>query len=103
MNENFTSDVGLQTVIANAELKKFRNSSEHEENLYSFDLVDAINVMAYLIMSLGIYVKKVELFSWKTTSHKYHLEVCLPNSRLLSGLIGMWSSMKITLHIFFVF
>ena len=25
------------------------------------------------------------------------LEVCLPNSRLLSGLIGMWSSMKITL------
>ena len=29
--------------------------------------------------------------------HKDHLEVCLPNSRLLSGLIGMWSSMKITL------
>ena len=26
----------------------------------------------------------VELFSWKTTSHKDHLEVCLPNSRLLS-------------------
>ena len=39
----------------------------------------------------------VELFSWKTTSHKDHLEVCLPNSRLLSGLIGMWSSTKITL------
>ena len=37
------------------------------------------------------------LFSWKTTSHKDHLEVCLLNSRLLSGLIGMWSSMKITL------
>ena len=42
---------------------------------------------------------EVELFSWKTTSHKYHLEVCLPNSRLLSGLTGMWSSMKIALHI----
>ena len=27
----------------------------------------------------------------------YHLEVCLPNSRLLSGLYGMWSSMKMTL------
>ena len=53
MNENFTSDVGLQTLITNAELKKFQNSSENEENLYSFDLVDAINVMAYLIMSLG--------------------------------------------------
>ena len=26
-----------------------------------------------------------------------HLEVCLPNSRLLSVLIGMWSSIKITL------
>ena len=39
----------------------------------------------------------IELFSWKTTSNKDHLEVCLPNSRLLSGLIGMWSSMKITI------
>ena len=28
---------------------------------------------------------------------KDHLEVCLPNSRLISGLIGMRSSMKITL------
>ena len=27
---------------------------------------------------------QVELFSWKTTSHKDHLEVCLPNSRVLS-------------------
>ena len=26
---------------------------------------------------------KVESFSWKTTSHKDHLEVCLYNSRLL--------------------
>ena len=42
----------------------------------------------------------LELFSWKTTSHKAHLEVCLPKSRLLSGLIGMWSCMKITLIIF---
>ena len=40
------------------------------------------------------------LFSWKTTSHKDHLEVFLPNSRLLSGLIGMWSPMKITLLVF---
>ena len=38
-------------------------------------------------------------FSWKITSHKDHFEVCLPNSRLLSGLIRMWSSMKITLDI----
>ena len=29
----------------------------------------------------------VELFSWKTTSHKDHLEVCLSNSKLLSGFI----------------
>ena len=28
---------------------------------------------------------------------KDHLEVGLPNSRLLSDLIGIWSSMKITL------
>ena len=40
----------------------------------------------------------VELFSGKTTSHKDNLEVCLPNSRILSCHIGMWSSMKISLH-----
>ena len=39
----------------------------------------------------------LELFSCEITSHKDHIEVCLPNSRLLSGLIGIWSSMKITL------
>ena len=38
------------------------------------------------------------VISWKTTFQKDHIEVCLPNNRLLSGLIGMWSSMKITLH-----
>ena len=38
----------------------------------------------------------VELFSWKTTFHEGHLEVCLFYSRLLPGLFGMWSSMKIT-------
>ena len=27
---------------------------------------------------------KVESFSWKTKSHKDHLEFCLPNTRLLS-------------------
>ena len=45
---------------------------------------------------------QLELFSWKTTSHKDHLEVFLPNSRLLSSLIciGMWSSMKITQCLF---
>ena len=32
-----------------------------------------------------------------TISHNDHLEVSLPISRLLSGLSGMWSSMKITL------
>jgi len=41
---------------------------------------------------------ELELFSWKTTFLKDRLEVCLPNTRLLSGLIGMWSSMKITLY-----
>ena len=41
----------------------------------------------------------VELFSWKATSHKDHYEVCLPISRLLSGLYGMWSSIKTTLHL----
>ena len=35
----------------------------------------------------------IESFSWKTTSH---LEVCLPIRRFLSGLCGMWSSLKIT-------
>ena len=43
--------------------------------------------------------RQVELISWKTTSHKDQLEICLPNSRLLSCLIGMWSSMKITLSL----
>ena len=42
------------------------------------------------------------LFSWKATFHKVHLEVCLPNNRLLSGLSEMWSSMKITVHLFFL-
>ena len=32
----------------------------------------------------------IELFSWKTTSHKDHLEVCLPMCRLLSGLYCLW-------------
>ena len=48
---------------------------------------------------IGPRISEVELFSWKTTSLKDHLEVCLPNSRLLSGRIAMWSSMKITLFI----
>ena len=39
----------------------------------------------------------VELLSWKTTSHEEHLDVCLPNGRLQSGLLRKWSSMKITL------
>ena len=30
----------------------------------------------------------LELFSWKTPSHKDHLEICLPNI-LLSGLLGI--------------
>ena len=45
-----------------------------------------------LLLSTGL-----ELFSWKTTTHKDHLDVCLPNSRLLSGLTRMWSCLKITL------
>ena len=51
------------------------------------------------IIRPNLEIFRLELFSWKTTSHKDHLEVCLPNSRLLSGLIGMWSSMKITLNV----
>ena len=53
----------------------------------------------FILYSLSSYrCKDVELFSWKTTYNKDHLEACLPNSRLLiSGLFGMWSSMKITL------
>ena len=43
--------------------------------------------------------KMVELFSWKTTYNKDHLEVCLPIRRLSSDLYGMWSSMKITLNV----
>ena len=39
----------------------------------------------------------IELFSWKSTSHKDRLEVFLPYSRLPSGILGMWTSMKITL------
>ena len=38
-------------------------------------------------------IKDLELFSWKTTCLKDHLEVCL----LLSGVYGIWSSIKITL------
>ena len=59
-----------------------------------------MNLFSFFFTSLEIEVikQKIELFSWKTTSHKDHLEVCLlPNSRLLSDLIGMWSSMKIAL------
>ena len=37
----------------------------------------------------------IELLSWMNI---FHLEVCLSKSRLLSGLIGMWSAMKVTLH-----
>ena len=49
-------------------------------------------------MSWTISAIVLELFSWKTASHKDYLEVCQNNSRLLSGLIGMCSSMKIILH-----
>ena len=41
---------------------------------------------------------ELELFLWKTAFNKDCLEVCLPNSRLLSDLIGIWSFMKITLY-----
>ena len=38
----------------------------------------------------------LELFSWKATFHKDHLEVRLPIRRLISGLYGMlWPSMKL--------
>ena len=46
---------------------------------------------------IGPRISEVELFSWKTTSLKDHLEVWLPNSWLPSGINVMWSSMKITL------
>ena len=35
----------------------------------------------------------------KTIFHKGRIEVCLPGSRLLSGLYGMWSSLKIPLDV----
>ena len=42
----------------------------------------------------------LELFSCKTKSNDDHLEVWLPDSMLLSDLIGLWFSMKITLIIY---
>ena len=65
----------------------------HIGNLYQHHTTRNVLVEDYRYCLLMF---KLELCSWKTTSHKDLLEVCLPNSRLLSGLIGMWSSMKIT-------
>ena len=52
------------------------------------------NRYVYLLFLLKTLLTQVELFSWKTTFHIDYFEVCLPNSSLLSGLIGMWSSMS---------
>ena len=46
----------------------------------NFSIVPVLNFTFW--HSIG---RVVELFSWKTTSHKDHLKVCLPNSRLVSG------------------
>ena len=40
----------------------------------------------------------IEVFSWRTTSLKDQIEVCLPRNKLLSCLHGMWSCMKICLQ-----
>ena len=48
------------------------------------------------VVNYHIISKQVELFSWKTTCYNDHLELCLPNTRLLSGLFWMWYFMKIT-------
>ena len=48
----------------------------------------------------NIHTLEDELFSWKTTSQKDHLEVCPPIFVLIAGLYGMLSSMKITLDNF---
>ena len=39
----------------------------------------------------------INLFQECRLHPSHSMEVCLPNSRLLFGLIGMWSSMKVTL------
>ena len=51
---------------------------------------------ASLAAYLEIFCIANRVISWKTTSHNDHLEVCQPIRRLLSGLYGMWSSIKIT-------
>ena len=55
-------------------------------------------MLLYYLILYGLKYTLFRIISWKTTSHKDHLEVCFPNSRLLSGLYGMWSSMKMTLR-----
>ena len=47
------------------------------------------------VSSKNIIFTTYYLFSGKTTSHKDYLEVCLPDGRLLPGML---SSIKITLH-----
>ena len=59
-------------------------------NLFKLLSLRQFSTTTFLQLPLKIFVS----FSWMTTSHKKHLEVCLPDSSLLSGLYGMWSSMK---------
>ena len=52
--------------------------------------VDQLASILLRIFKWGVYV-----FSWKTTSFEGQIVVCLPSSRLLSGISEMWSSIKI--------
>ena len=74
-----------------------KNVDDHNE--YLVDTADKDILLGKLLKTLELELI-LELFSWKTTSYKDNLEVGLPNSRLLSSLIWMWSNMKITLCFF---
>ena len=45
-------------------------------DLYKIDGID-------LDIEAGAGDKQVKVFSWRTTSHKGHIEFCLPGSRLM--------------------
>ena len=69
----------------------------HSSNQSLLFLVWIYNIFwknSFLFKSPCLDSYYLESFSWKTTSHKDHLEVCLLHSRLLSGLYGTWSPMK---------
>ena len=56
-----------------------------------------LNILSTFIEAFGKTFISNHIKVSLASTQPNHLEVCLPISRLLSGLIGMWSSMKITL------